>query len=96
MCPDKENVYNQLIVGSRRGMFKIDLSKGSLSKDKPKFVVDMNMQCIALSPCMRFIVGGGSKKTIIVDTDNYEQMWRAIAPLNNIRDIRMSPEFIYF
>ena len=57
-------------------MFKIDLSVGSFTKDQPKFVVDMNVQTIALSPCERFIVGGGSKKTIIVDTDNYEQMWR--------------------
>jgi hypothetical protein len=57
-------------------MYKIDLSNGSLSKERPKFVVDMNVQCMALSPCERFIVGGGSKKTIIVDTQNYEQMWR--------------------
>ena len=77
-------------------MFKVCLAKGSLSKEKPKFVVDMNVQCMVLSPCERFIVGGGSKKTIIVDTDNYEQMWRVMSPINNIMNVRMSPEFVYF
>jgi hypothetical protein len=77
-------------------MYKIDLSHESLSKERPKFIVDMNVQCMVLSPCQRFIVGGGSKKTIIVDTQNYEQMWRVESPINNIRDVRMSPEFVYF
>jgi hypothetical protein len=68
MCKDVNGEYTTLMVGSRRGMYKIDLPNLNLSKERPKFIVDMNTQCMVLSPCERFIVGGGSKKTIIVDT----------------------------